>query len=71
MSNIMAFPCPATIGPQGDVIAYHEPGMNLRDYFAAAALPMCVEMYPGNPGRSAYEAYCVADEMISVRGKQI
>ena len=69
MSNIMAFPCPATFDPQGNIIAYHEPGMNLRDYFAAAALPGLVALYAGNPMLIATYAYIQADAMLMRRGK--
>ena len=42
-------------------------GMTLRDYFAAAALPSLVALYPGCPALVADEAYIQADEMLKAR----
>ena len=67
MSNIMAFPCLGAISPNGDVIAYHESGMSLRDYMAAAALPGLVALYAGDPTLIAREAYIQADAMLQRR----
>jgi hypothetical protein len=41
-------------------------GMTLRDYFAAKALPKCLEVCSTNQ-RAAEEAYIVADAMLEAR----
>ena len=70
MSNIMAFPLPATFAPDGErPVEPTQVGMNLRDYMAAAALPGLVALYAGNPTLIATEAYIQADAMLMRRGK--
>ena len=54
-----------------------EPGMTLRDYFAAKAMQALIaressgafnfEAYPNDPWRVALWAYDVADQMLKVR----
>ncbi len=67
-------PGPATTG-NGDLI-YSDPGMSLRDYFAAAAIPVAHERlreYFGEiPSSAAWaeECYCIADEMLAERSKK-
>jgi hypothetical protein len=66
MSNIPAFP---TTEFYDEKIVGVAPGMTLRDYFAAAALPGLVALYAGNPALIATEAYIQADAMLMRRGK--
>jgi hypothetical protein len=71
-----AFPCPETDTQYGQY------GMTLRDYFAAAALPGCVDFFNQNPVAAtthsqrmncsqadmmAKLAYELADSMLAVR----
>ncbi len=62
-----AFPQPdfleqGTTGVQGD------PGMSLRDYFAAKAMQALIPIRDGRPMRMAAQfAYDWADEMMEVR----
>lgn len=50
------------------------PGMTLRDYFAAEALPIATERYPeGHPLGwlgVAEAAYAIADAMLAARGQK-
>ncbi len=60
-----AFACAAENG--------HQPGMSLRDYFAAAALPALIRRFgimdePAN-AVAAEQAYQVADAMLAERTK--
>jgi hypothetical protein len=67
-----AFPWTADRADRGD-----EPGMTLRDYFAAKAMEGLIarestsafnfEVYKDDPWRVALWAYDVADQMIKVR----
>jgi len=66
MSNIPAFP---TTEFYDEKIVGVAPGMTLRDYFAAAALPGLVALYAGNPTLIATDAYIQADAMLMRRGK--
>jgi len=43
------------------------PGMTLRDYFAAAALPQVDQRSHGNPDDVARECYQLADAMLKAR----
>lgn len=57
-------------------VAYREPGMSLRDYFAAQAMAACVgadsstnQNYGANPEKVATYAYEFADAMLKEREK--
>lgn len=77
-----AFPCEIGPGPDGGFQSgnerWTEPGMKLRDYFAAQALPGAVAREMGPQGRFqhfceqalveiAENAYAVADAMLKAR----
>ena len=50
------------------VNGFYDPGMSLRDYFAAKALPMC--MTADESARTVAEmAYSMADAMLAQREK--
>ena len=51
--------------PTGDGMAPYNPGMTLRDYFAAKALPMMMDF---SAEFGAAEAYKWADAMLKARG---
>ena len=46
------------------------PGMTLRDYFAARALPNCLAQFPMDIQLASLLAYYIADEMLSARGEK-
>jgi hypothetical protein len=65
---------PTEIGPGNDVgfqsgnERWHEPGMTLRDYFAAKAMPQIYErVESGGFERVAELAYELADAMLKAR----
>lgn len=72
----LAFPA---LDDSGTGLCLREPGMTLRDYFAAAALPAIVAAYVEANGRcvgtdhihynSAAHAYKMADAMLAERAK--
>lgn len=75
--NTPAFPCEAkgdrTVPPEHDylqvgIYASNFPGMMLRDYFAARALPLCYDSYE-TTAEIAKAAYYMADAMIAERAK--
>ena len=62
--NEPAFPSHGSMGE----VAYQ--GMTLRDYFAAKALPFCLEEFGGNADDAtqyAEAAYQIADAMLAAR----
>ena len=70
MDNPQAYPC---LDNDGYTLQLRDPGMTLRDYFAAAALP-CVNVEGcGSPSDNlmaiANAAYKVADAMLAERRK--
>lgn len=76
MNNQPAFPI-VEPGPEG--VASVEPGMTLRDYFAAQVLPTIykqtaddydegkINAKEAGPKGMAYEAYKIADAMLAER----
>ena len=55
----------------GDKLSFS--GMTLRDYFAAKALPWCLEEFGGNPDdvtQYAAAAYQIADAMLRERERE-
>jgi len=52
--------------PTGTGVAPYNPGMTLRDYFAAKALPQCFEV-SATTDIAAREAYRMADAMLKAR----
>lgn len=70
-----AFPLPIPSVPAGHYAVYESaPGMSLRDYFAAAALPAMLEQaresdYAGFEEACEW-AYCAADLMLAERAKK-
>ncbi len=70
-----AFPAPGTTGYEKDgvVTFVNWPGMTLRDYFAAKALPalVTIEEYvtTNDLPRIANVAYLLADAMLAERAK--
>lgn len=50
---------------QNNVLQYQEPGMTLRDYFAAKAVVLWAENY--DRATAAKWAYEMADEMLKAR----
>jgi hypothetical protein len=72
-----AFPVPGLSGlPNGDFL-YASCGMDLRDYFAAKAIPGVMQMMstgahqplPGGAKGIAMSAYEIADAMLAARAK--
>lgn len=64
---IAAFPSPICATIDGSLVVTDEPGMSLRDYFAAAALTgISAVLHPARAARLAYEH---ADAMMAARGK--
>jgi hypothetical protein len=59
MNNPPAFPTGTGVTP-------YNPGMTLRDYFAAKALPQCFEV-SATTDIAAKEAYRMADAMMKAR----
>lgn len=79
--NPPAFPIAAAVSPMGDLLQPDSWGMTLRDYFAAAALPVvvkavtegaltlrCLEGEQGNGHAIARAAYEMAGAMLKARG---
>lgn len=70
-----AFPCPPTeYKPQGDILVpLNDPGMSLRDYFAAQIVSIIHApggMYSAEGlQRVAFQSYAVADAMLAERAK--
>ena len=68
-----AFPFEQGHTPDGLRNPTFEPGMTLRDYFAAKALNALILSQPTNTGyifsHAAYDAYVIADSMLNVREK--
>jgi len=69
-----AFPANEVTVHNVDIVAYAEPGMSLRDYFAAKALAACVTGYEAyryecEIERAARDAYRIADAMLAERAK--
>ena len=59
MNNPPAFPTGTGVTP-------YNPGMTLRDYFAAKAMPQCFEVST-TTDIAAKEAYKMADAMLKAR----
>lgn len=72
-NEIPAFPC-QPLGSAGMPLCEAQPGMSLRDYLAAAAMPIAAKQeaihskYPSYAG-TAYRAYQFADAMLAERSK--
>lgn len=77
-----AFPHPREVSPNGEEYAWAEPGMTLRDYFAAKALQGWLSTYSDQiehpadrPDANLYlsniaaAAYAVSDAMLVERAK--
>lgn len=71
-----AFPTADVYSPQGQVMAPGDPGMSLRDYFAASAMQALTPgAYSGAKERTVKEcesnlarvAYTIADAMLEAR----
>lgn len=63
-----AFPHKRQIRCNGEVIdSEMEPGMTLRDYFAAAALQGLMAYYGGFCDQDAKAAYAAADAMLKAK----
>lgn len=61
---------PAFPVPEG-ALSNVEPGMSLRDYFAAAVVsPMLMQAYGTTPDALAMRAYEIADAMLAARERQ-
>ena len=52
--------------PTGTGVTPYNPGMTLRDYFAARAMPQCFEV-SATTDIAAKEAYRMADAMLRAR----
>lgn len=81
-----AFPMPGMSGLPNDGFIYGEPGMTLRDYFAAKTLPACIAVatealasrrvtMSDEQAADFRRAICIdawgwADEMLAARGTQ-
>lgn len=63
----MAFPSGSLVMDGGDCTTPYNPGMTLRDYFAAQALPQAVEDY-GTPGTRGREDHGERITPYSARG---
>lgn len=59
-----AFPTQQERGPHGDVVEWAQPGMSLRDYFAAKAMQAQVitDMVPGEACDALMEAAAAAGQ---------
>lgn len=77
-NNETAFPVPEISNGAGTGIPSSQKGMDLRDYFAAAALPTLIAAMAGKgtarPGLSPFDivaesAYLHADAMMKARAK--
>jgi hypothetical protein len=68
-----AFPTVEFEGHGEDRYKVYLGGMTMRDYFAAKALPWCLEELGGNaedqPPHYAQAAYQIADAMLAERAK--
>ena len=55
--------------PTGTGVTPYNPGMTLRDYFAAKAMQgdLIAGVHPDDFNRCAYRAYQMADAMLKVR----
>ena len=63
-----AFPFGRVSELTGQLInGFFNPGMTLRDYFAAAALPQVDQRSHGNLDEIALECYQIADAMLKAR----
>jgi len=47
------------------------PGLSMRDYFAAQALPSVIRLYPQSGRYCAERAYEIADEMLQRRAEWV
>lgn len=73
--TVSAFPVQHQEDANGNVRSWFEPGMTLRDYFAAKALPTVIQQCvtdTRNPGESledyfARASYVIADAMLKAR----
>jgi hypothetical protein len=68
--NDAAFPVPGFRTDEGRIWQEPERGMELRDYFAAAALPWALAFAADNGGdvvSAARDAYAVADALLAAR----
>jgi hypothetical protein len=69
-----AFPCPVSTRDDGVILQHPEPGMSLRDYFAAKAMAGAItdpKLRMGNtdnwmPTMAMY-SYKIADAMLAAR----
>ena len=68
MSGPKVEPKGARAFPVVGVDGVWDPGMTLRDYFAAKALPSFIEGYPAE--NAAQQAYKYADAMIASRSTE-
>lgn len=65
-----AFPSSEVTNHNADIVTYAEPGMSLRDYFAAKALPAVVSDVDFTSwAQCAEAAYDIADAMLAERVK--
>jgi hypothetical protein len=65
-----AFPVPGFRTDEGRIWQEPERGMDMRDYFAAAALPWALAFAAENAGdvvSAARDAYAIADAMVAAR----
>lgn len=53
--------------PTGTGVTPYNPGMTIRDYFAAEALANAYTQHDSDPDKVAEWAYAVADSMLKAR----
>jgi hypothetical protein len=62
-----AFPVAPPRQVNNDNLVYSDPGMTIRDYFAAKAIPALIDAAYDDLDKAAQDAYAIADAFLRAR----